>query len=225
MKPIRKAAIKRQLRPVLDAALVALLLLQMGYQLVPEDLHAILGIAMALVAAAHLALNASWVRALGRGRWNVARVLMTLAASASLLLMVSLTLSGFVLSGRLDALRPLDGIARAAHLSSSYLALLILPLHAGIHATGALRHKKNGEAGLLHRLGLALWVAASCLGAYEFAALRVLDYVTLRMPFVLPAKAPLPVYLVEHASIMALCALAGALLMRSATHRARPVLH
>lgn len=207
---------------MVDVLLATLLLVQMGYQLLPEDLHAILGAAMVLTAGAHLALNAGWVRVLGRGRWGAARALMTVTAGASLLLMPSLALSGLVLSGLVPALRSLDPIARQAHLSSSYLALLVLPLHAGLHAAGALRPKAKGSGTrMLRRLGLVVWVIASLVGAYELAALHVWDYVTLNTPFVLPAEAPLPVYLLEHATVMALCALLGALLMRTVTYVAR----
>ena len=209
---------------MVDVLLATLLLVQMGYQLLPEDLHAILGATMVLTAGAHLALNAGWIRALERGRWGAARALMTVTTGASLLLMPSLALSGLVLSGLVPALRSLDPIARQAHLSSSYLALLVLPLHAGLHAAGTLRPKaKGGGTGTLRRLGLVVWIIASLVGAYELAALHVWDYVTLNTPFVLPAEAPLPVYLLEHATVMALCALLGALLMRAVTYVARSV--
>lgn len=223
MTHARKAMTRKQTRRALDVALAALLLLQMGYQLLPEDLHATLGLAMTLAATAHLALNAGWVRALGRGRWNAARALMTVAAGASLLLMLSLALSGLVLSGLVDALRPLDEAARAAHLSSSYLALLVLPLHAGTHLTPVLDAAIGAKGARAPRpaaiLGLGAWVALACLGAYEFVTLHVWDYVTLRMPFVLPAEVPLPLYLLEHFSVMALCALLGAVLARLTRRR------
>lgn len=47
---------------------------------------------------------------------------------------------------------------------------------------------------------------------------------TLRMPFVLSAGAPLPVYLLEHACVMALFAFLGALLMRVVVRSARPII-
>lgn len=47
---------------------------------------------------------------------------------------------------------------------------------------------------------------------------------TLRMPFVLPAGVPLPVYLLEHACVMALFAFLGALLMQVVARSARPII-
>lgn len=46
----------------------------------------------------------------------------------------------------------------------------------------------------------------------------------LRMPFVLPAGVPLPVYLLEHMCVMALFAFLGALLMRVVVRSARPII-
>lgn len=132
-----------------------------------------------------------------------------------------LALSGLVLSGILPALRPLDGLARAAHLSSSYLALLILPLHAGLHAAKTLSRLTSNVAEPAEKLGLTAWLLASCAGIYEFLSLHIWDYVTLRMPFVLPAGAPLLVYLFEHTFVMALFALLGSALMRAASARDR----
>lgn len=48
---------RRRVRRVLDVVLSCLLLIQMGYQLMPEDLHAALGAAMTVIAGAHLAIN------------------------------------------------------------------------------------------------------------------------------------------------------------------------
>lgn len=212
---------RRRLRRAVDVALAALLLVQMCYQLLPEDLHAILGAAMVAAAGVHLGLNATWIRSLGTGRWGAARLLLAVCAGASLLLMASLAASGLVLSGILPVLRPFDGLARAAHLSSSYLALLVLPLHAGLHAAKALSRSTSNVAGPAEKLGLAAWLLASCFGIYEFLSLHIWDYVTLHMPFALPADAPLPVYLLEHACVMALFALLGAALMRAASARGR----
>lgn len=219
-----KGAAQRTLRRAVDVALAILLLIQMCYQLLPEDFHALLGVVMTVVAAVHLWFNITWIRSLGKGRWGAARLLLAACSAASLLLIALLALSGLVLSGILPALRPLDGLARAAHLSSSHLALLILPLHAGLHAAKTLSRLTSNVAEPAEKLGLTAWLLASCAGIYEFLSLHIWDYVTLRMPFVLPAGAPLLVYLLEHTCVMALFALLGALLMRVVVRSARPII-
>lgn len=216
-----KGAAQRTLRRTVDIVLATLLVVQMCYQLLPEDFHAFLGVVMVAAAGVHIWLNGTWIRSLRTGRWGAARLLFAVCAGASLLLMASLAASGLVLSGILPALRPLDGLARAAHLSSSYLALLVLPLHAGLHVAKTLSRSTSNVAKPAEKLGLTAWLLASCAGVYEFFSLHIWDYVTLRMPFVLPAGAPLPVYLLEHMCVMALFALLGSPLMRAASARGR----
>lgn len=201
-------------RRALDQTLAALLALQMCYQLLPDDLHALLGLAMVACAIAHLALNAKGARALGRGRMNPTRFLLAAGACASAALMIILGLSGLVLSGILPVSRGLDSVARAAHLSVSYLALLIMPFHAGFHMPFPLKRKKGARSRVAP--SSILWMLLACGGIYEFTALHILDYILLRMPFVLPATVPLPIYLFEHAAVMALFALLGSLAMRAA---------
>lgn len=205
---------RRMVRRALDGALAALLALQMCYQLLPDNLHALLGLAMTVLALAHLALNAKGIRALGRGRVNPTRALLAAGACASTALMAILGVSGLVLSGLVPALRGFDPIARAAHLSASYLALLVMPFHAGLHVSFPLKRKKGAR--LRVAPSSAIWIALACGGVHEFAALHILDYILLRMPFVLPATVPLPIYLLEHAAVMALFALLGSLAMRAA---------
>lgn len=220
-----KGTARRKLRRAVDVALATLLLLQMCYQLLPEDLHAILGAAMVVATGVHLWLNGAWLRSLGRGRWSAARLIFAACAGTSLLLMALLALSGLVLSGIFPALRPLDGLARAAHLSSSYLALLVLSFHAGLHAAKALGRPAGDAAKTRARRAQAwvraAWLLASCFGIYGFFSLHIADYLTLRMPFALPADAPLPIFLLEHAYVMALFALLGAVLMRAVSSHSR----
>lgn len=204
---------RRVARRVLDGALAALLAAQMCYQLLPETLHAALGLAMVVVALAHLALNAGWIRALGRGRMSEPRALLTIGATAAAVLMAVLALSGLVLSGLVPVLRAFDELARTAHLGASYLALLVMPFHAGLHLPLPLSAQKGGHSRVTLRS--VIWLVCACLGVYALVALHIMDYVLLRMPFVLPATVPLPLYLLEHATVMALFALLGALAMRA----------
>lgn len=209
---------RRRARRALDVVLICLLLTQMGYQLMPEGLHAVLGTVMTVVAGAHLAINGAWLRSLGRGRMTAVRAAFAIMACASLLLMLSLALSGLVLSGLSPVLRAFDDAARAAHLSSSYLALLVLPFHAGMHAAPFLRASGASRAGKrspVRIVGLVIWAVIALAGVCESASLHLWDYITLRAPFVLPAEAPLPIYLAQHGVVAALSALLGAIAMHA----------
>lgn len=78
-----KGAAQRTLRRAVDVALAILLLVQMCYQLLPEDFHALLGVVMTVVAAVDLWFNITWIRSLGKGRWGAARLLLAACSAAS----------------------------------------------------------------------------------------------------------------------------------------------
>lgn len=52
-----KGAAQRTLRRAVDVALAILLLIQMCYQLLPEDFHAFLGVVMVAAAGVHIWLS------------------------------------------------------------------------------------------------------------------------------------------------------------------------
>ena len=62
-------------RNVLDAALLALLLLLMSFSFLPKALHEALGIAMGGGVLLHLAWNRGWLGSLPRGRWSLGRAI------------------------------------------------------------------------------------------------------------------------------------------------------
>lgn len=204
-----QTTLRRTALRALDGALAALLALQMCYQLLPDNIHALLGFAMVTCAIAHLILNARGTRALGRGRVSLPRALLAVSACASAALMFVLGLSGLVLSGLVPTLYGFDAPARAAHLSASYLALLVMPFHTGLHMPFPLGRTKGARLRVAHLS--AAWLVLACIGVYELTELHILNYALLLMPFVLPATVPMPVYLLEHGAVMALFALLGSL--------------
>lgn len=204
-----KHAGQRVMRQIVDGALACLLLLQMGYQLIPEVVHIVLGIIMLVIAAMHIGLNVAWIKSLGRGRASVSRILQVLAAVASLVLIILLGISGLITSGLVPGTASLASWGRAVHLSCAYMALLVLPFHGGLHAARLFTYASATPSA---RWTLVVWTAVSCGGVYEFVHLGMWDYITLDMPFVLGAEGGLVVYLLQHASVMALAALVGAAL-------------
>jgi len=62
---------------VLDIAMLLLLLLVMGFHVLPHILHEVLGLVLLGGAIWHLLLNRHWFSALFRGRYGKVRVLQT----------------------------------------------------------------------------------------------------------------------------------------------------
>ncbi len=167
---------------IVDAALTALLLCLMAYQVTGEALHEWLGVAMTLLVIAHQILNRKWYGALFKGKYHACRVA---ATALNLLLLAAFALtafSGMNMSGH--AVPFLYGItkvsfARQTHLSMSHWAFLLMGLHLGFHIP-AMAAKLNTNA---KRTLTAAFAVAAGVGLYLFLRSGMVVYMLFRVPF------------------------------------------
>ncbi len=125
-------------RIVLDGLLFILLVLLMGFQVLPKPLHEALGVVMGVFAALHLAWNGKWFSSLWRGAWSARR-----AASAVVNIGLTLSFAAALVSGLAIANRLFPGlfglawqrsiVAHQVHVASSYWLLIFSGLHLGLH--------------------------------------------------------------------------------------------
>ena len=178
MRINRKNSIKR----VVDAALTALLLCLMAYQVTGETLHEWLGIGMTVLVIVHQALNAKWYSALFHGHYHALRILQT-AVNVLLLLSFALTaICGMAMSSHavpfLYGILPVS-FARQFHLSLSHWSFVLMGLHLGLHLpllTAKLSPKK--------RLILsAVLCALGAAGLFFFLRNGICIYLFFKVPF------------------------------------------
>ncbi len=176
----RKTTIKR----IVDAALTALLLCLMAYQVTGETLHEWLGIGMTILVIVHQALNAKWYGALFRGHYHALRIFQT-AVNALLLLSFGMTaLCGMAMSSHavpfLYGMLPVS-FARQFHLSLSHWSFVLMGLHLGLHLpllTAKLSPKK--------RLILsAVFCVPAAAGLFFFLKNGSYNYLFFKVPFAL----------------------------------------
>lgn len=89
---------KKKIRIVVDCGMVLLLPLLMAYTLVGEAVHEYLGIEMFLLFIAHHILNIAWWKHIFRGKYTPFRVLGTTVNLALAIIMLTLPISGMILS-------------------------------------------------------------------------------------------------------------------------------
>ena len=116
-------------RIVLDGLLFVLLILLMGFQVLPKPLHAALGIIMGVFVLLHLMWNGKWFSSLGRGAWNARR-------AASVVVNLGLTVSfavalvsGLAIANRLfpGLFRLFGGSERAVWLALGFSLCILIP--------------------------------------------------------------------------------------------------
>ena len=193
------------LRPIIDILMTILLLLSMSYELIGPAIsetlekfssisfdgyeygsliHEILGISLIILFFIHLWLNRWWIKTLFKGRYNLTRVVMTLANIFLILDVILLTFSGLIMS-RIFELPFSEGLmsfARTAHISASFWGYVIMSFHIGLnwHIFSAMMFKRWRPGGVLHAVAFGIMV----YGGYAFVRRNIWDYMMLNSQFV-----------------------------------------
>lgn len=167
---------------IVDAALTALLLCLMAYQVTGEALHEWLGIAMTALVIAHQILNRKWYAALFKGKYHAYRIAATTLNLALLAAFALTAFCGMSMSGH--AVPFLYGMtkvsfARQMHLSMSHWAFVLMGLHLGFHIP-AMAAKLGGNA---KKALTAAFAVAAGVGLYLFLRSGMVDYMLFRVPF------------------------------------------
>lgn len=208
---MKKTALKRSVDFLMTAALLAL----MSYSLIGEAAHEWIGTGMALLFILHLALNRTWLQILGRGRYTAYRVVQTVLAALCLLAMLSLMVSGIVLSRHVFALRirGWSALARQVHMAGSFWGFVLMSLHLSLH-WGMLLNTARRFAVTQTKGFRALGALIALYGAYAFWKRGFPGYLLLRTHFLfLDYEEPILLFFLDYLAVMGLfvfCAHCGA---------------
>lgn len=192
----------QRLRMPVDISMTILSVILMGGNyLFPADIvHEILGLALFLLWAVHIALNRRWFGAIFKGKYNPYRVMQTFINCGILICTIFLMISGIILSNHLFTFLGIKkglGFARIAHLLASHWYYLFMSLHIGLHVSmiankiaqkkDAANESSNQESKpqssarkIIFRIVLAL---ACAYGIYAFIIRGVWKYLFLQQQF------------------------------------------
>ncbi len=192
----------RKIRMPIDIAMTLLSIVLMGgnYFFPADIVHEILGVALLLLWAVHIALNRRWFGAMFKGKYNPYRVMQTVVNCGILICALFLMISGIILSNHVFTFLNIQaglGFARVAHLLASHWYYLFMSLHIGLHVSmiankiaqkkDAASESSNQESKpqrsarkIIFRIVLAL---ACAYGLYAFIIRGVWKYLFLRQQF------------------------------------------
>lgn len=181
--------------------LVSIVLMGGNFLFPAEIVHEILGVALFVLWAVHIALNRRWYASLAqasklitstnandrrsygaifKGKYNPYRIMQTVINCCILICTIFLMISGIILSNQLFTFLNIQsglGFARIAHLLASHWYYLFMSLHIGLHMG---RLFQNVAAKSLPRIILVL---TSLYGVYAFIARGVWKYLILKQQF------------------------------------------
>ncbi len=176
---------KMMLKIGIDLAMAVLLLCQMAYMLIGEIEHEWTGTAMFVFFILHHVLNWRWYVNLTKGRYTIARIFQVFVDFLILFCMLSLMISGIIMSREVFSWLPIDGsmaFARILHMLASYWGFILMSIHLGLHwgiVTGILR-RLGGIAkksqGRVYSLRVFAMLICTC-GIYVFVKNNIVQII------------------------------------------------
>ena len=187
--------------------LLSIILMGGNYFFSADIVHEILGVALLLLWAVHIALNRRWFEAMFKGKYNPYRVMQTVVNCGILICALFLMISGIILSNHVFTFLNIQaglGFARVAHLLASHWYYLFMSLHIGLHAgmiSNKIKQKSQAEKDssltknenleeessskkAVRRIIFRILLALACLyGIYAFIIRGVWKYLILRQQF------------------------------------------
>lgn len=204
-------SVKRKIQIIIDILMVIMLPFLMSYIMAGEKIHEWVGIVMFLLFITHHVLNFYWVKNITKGSYNKVRILGTVINLCLLVIMITLMVSGIMMSKHLYVNLPLDGgigTARIAHLLASNWGFVLMSLHLGLHWNIFLGMAKKAAKGKAESVGgvIALRVTAALIsvyGIYTFFKRQIGSYLFLTNQYVFFEESEmLPYFLIDYLAVM-----------------------
>lgn len=209
---------KRKIQIVIDVSMTFLLPLLMAYSMIGEISHEWLGIMMILLVVVHNVLNVRWFTMLFMGRYTPIRTFRTIINVLLLFNLLSLMISGIILSRYALEFLPIYrgySLARVVHLLSSYWGFLLMSVHIGLHWSmilGMIKRTAHREKSVAGCRIILRFVSAilCCYGIHAFVQRQLGTYLLLKSEFVFfDFGEPFLYFVFDYAAIMFLFACLG----------------
>lgn len=202
-----------KLKRMIDVLMTLTLFGLMAFQYTGEQTHEIFGAFMLILFLLHNVLNVSWYRSLGKGKYNVLRMIQTAVNLLLLADMLGMMISGIVMSRYVFHFLLISSgqyEARTFHLAGSHWGFLLMSVHLGLHwgMMMSMGNKLTGGAEsqvLLWGMRTAALLIA-CFGVSSFWQQGFYLYLFLNNEFLIwDSERTVFQFLLQEVSIMGTC--------------------
>lgn len=201
---------------ILDLVMVLLLPILMGYSLVGELYHEMVGVAMGILFTVHLILNRKWFAALFKGSYHAGRVVRTIVNILLILCVLTSMVSGIFLSKyvfRFLGIGALSSLMRTLHMLAAYWGFVLMSFHAGTHGERVL--SKFRKKPIRYTVSTA-FLLLSAYGIYAFIKRGLTDFLFGKVMFVFfDFSEPFIFCYLDYLAVMILFMTAGFLLNKA----------
>ena len=196
---------------IIDLLMAILLPMLMGYSLVGETAHEVIGIAMAALMIGHIILNRKWFAAIFKGRYNARRTLTTVVNLLLIICVLTSMVSGIMISKHIFTFLNIEvgvSLMRTLHLLAAYWGFALMSFHAGTHGDMIFKN-------IHHKWLAALSVLISLYGIYAFVKRGFAQYMFLVTQFVFfDVNEPVIFFYIDYLAVMLLFMMAGYLTIK-----------
>ena len=205
----------KKVKMTIDLIMVILLPLLMGYSLVGELYHEIIGIAMGVCFITHLVLNRKWFTSLFKGKYNARRIVTTVVNFLLIICVLTSMVSGIFLSKHVFkflGIHVLSSLMRTLHMLAAYWGLLLMSFHAGTHGSKIFSKLKKKP---INATIETLFLLASAYGVYAFIKREFADFLFGKVMFVFfDRSAPFIFYYLDYLAVIILFMTVGYLVTK-----------
>lgn len=205
----------KKLRMILDLIMVLILPLLMGYSLVDELYHEIIGMSMAALFGVHIFFNRKWFLRLFKGKYTARRIITTAVNLMLCLCVLCSMVSAVFLSKHIFSFLGItfaSSLMRTLHMLAAYWGFVLMSFHAGSHG-GIMISKIRNRAAKYTVSGAFL--AVSAYGIFAFIKRGFADFLFGRVMFVFfDFSEPFAFYYLDYLSVMILFITAGYLITK-----------
>lgn len=203
-------------RTVVDISMIILMPLLMAYSLIGEAFHEVAGSVMLVLFIVHHIMNRASLKAVGKGKYTVKRVLREAVNALLLIFMIAQPLTGIMMSKHLYTFLdiPGDSAARQIHLCLAYWGFVLMSAHAGMHM-GPLVNRVSVD-GRRTKATAAAVTAVSAYGTFAFLKRGFAGYMLLSQKFAFyDFNEPVLLFIIDYITVMLLFMILGWLSQRS----------
>lgn len=162
---------KKKVKIIVDVAMFVLFVLLMGYHIISNQYHEILGVVLFIFFIIHHVLNYKWYKTLLKGKYTFTRVLFIVVNFMLLLAILGIFISGILISAHVFHFLniPTTNFARQLHLFSTVWGFVLMGIHLGLHLQMILaKYAKKLKNSMFEYLFYLLLFVLILFGCYAF---------------------------------------------------------
>lgn len=127
--------LKKKLRIIVDLVMFLLFIILMGYHIISDQYHEILGLCLFLLFILHHILNYKWYKTLLKGKYTFTKILFIVVNFMLLFAILGIFISGVLISAHVFEFLniPTTSFARQLHLFSTAWGFVLMGIHLGLH--------------------------------------------------------------------------------------------